>query len=58
MCIRDSSKIVEFAVSGQKGALIKMNPEKPVKTVMANNIDVNGKTVDPGTVLTLSLIHI
>lgn len=46
------SKIVEFAVSGQKGALIKMNPEKPVKTVMANNIDVNGKTVDPGTVLT------
>ncbi len=46
------SKIVEFAVSGQKGALIKMNPEKPVKTVMANNIDVNGKTVNPGTLLT------
>lgn len=49
------SKIVEFAVSGQKGALIKMNPEKPVKTVMANNIDVNGKTVDPGTVLTYGI---
>ena len=49
------SKIVEFAVSGQKGALIKMNPEKPVKTVMANNIDVNGKTVDPGTLLTYGI---
>ena len=49
------SKIVEFAVSGQKGALIKMNPEKPVKTVVANNIDVNGKTVDPGTVLTYGI---
>lgn len=49
------SKIVEFAVSGQKGALIKMKPEKPVKTVMANNIDVNGKTVDPGTVLTYGI---
>lgn len=49
------SKIVEFAVSGQKGALIKMNPEKPVKTVMANNIDVNGKTVNPGTLLTYGI---
>lgn len=49
------SKIVEFQVGGEKGALIKLNPEKPVKTVMANNIDVDGKTVDAGTTLTYGI---
>lgn len=49
------SKIVEFQLNGEKGALIKLNPEKPVKTVMANNIDVDGKTVDAGTTLTYGI---
>lgn len=49
------SKIVEFQVGGEKGALIQLNPEKPVKTVMANNIDVDGKTVDAGTTLTYGI---
>ena len=49
------SKIVEFQIGGEKGALIKLVPEKPVKTVMANNIDVDGKTVDVGTVLTYGI---
>lgn len=49
------SKIVEFEVSGGNGATIQLKPEKPVKTVTANNIDVNGKTVEAGTVLTYGI---
>lgn len=45
------SKIVEFEISGEKGARVTMKPEKPVKTVRCDNIDVNGKTVEQGSTL-------
>lgn len=49
------SKIVEFELNGEKGGLVKLKPEKPVKTVYASNINVDGKTVDAGTVLTYGI---
>lgn len=49
------SKIVEFELGGEKGGLVKLKPEKPVKTVYASNINVDGKTVDTGTVLTYEI---
>lgn len=49
------SKIVEFVISGEKGENKRLKPEKPVKTVMASNINVDGETVEKGTVLTYGI---
>lgn len=50
------SKIVELEIDGTKGANVKLKPEKPVKTVRCNGVDVDGKDVDYGSVLTYSIL--
>lgn len=49
------SKIVEFEIGGRKGANIKLVPEKPVKTVTVAGVDVDGKNVNGGTILTYGI---
>ena len=49
------SKIVEFEIGGRKGANIKLVPEPPVKTVTINGVNVDGKNVAQGTVLTYNI---
>lgn len=49
------SKIVEFEIGGKKGANIKLIPEKPVKTVTVAGVDVDGKNVNGGTILTYGI---
>ena len=50
------SKIVELEIDGTMGANVKLKPEKPVKTVRCNGVDVDGKDVDYGSVLTYSIL--
>ena len=45
------SKIVEIEVDGEKGANVKLIPEKPIKRVYVGDTEVDGKVVDPGTAL-------
>lgn len=49
------SKIVEFEIGGKKGANVKLVPEKPVKTVTVAGVDVDGKNVNGGTILTYGI---
>lgn len=49
------SKIVEFEIGGRKGANVKLVQEKPVKRVMVKGVDVDGKIVNGGTLLTYTI---
>lgn len=49
------SKIVEFEIGGKKGGNIKLVPEKPVKTVEVAGVNVDGKNVNGGTILTYGI---
>ena len=50
------SKIVELEIDGTMGANVKLKPEKPIKTVKCNGVDVDGKDVSYGSVLTYSIL--
>ncbi len=45
------SKIVEIEIDGEKGANVKLIPEKPIKRVYVGNTEVDGKIVNPATAL-------
>lgn len=45
------SKIVEFVIGGDLGANIKLKPEKPVKSVTVDGVDMDGRDIEPGKVL-------
>lgn len=49
------SKIIDMYIGGATGENRKLNPEKPVKTVMCNGIDAGNESVDMGAVLTYSI---
>lgn len=49
------SKIVEFEIGGKKGANVKLVQEKPAKRVMVKGVDVDGKIVNGGTLLTYTI---
>lgn len=49
------SKIVEFEIGGKKGANVKLVQEKPIKRVMVKGVDVDGKIVNGGTLLTYTI---
>ena len=50
------SKIVELEIDGKPGANVKLVPEKPVKTVLCDGVDVDGKDVEPGSVLKYTIL--
>lgn len=45
------SKIVEFVLGGDLGANVKIIPEKPIKSVTVDGVDVDGRDIEPGKVL-------
>lgn len=49
------SKIVKFRVNGSKGGLFTIIPDKPVKTVMFGNVNVDGKKVPENSIVTYGI---
>lgn len=45
------SKIVEFVIGGDLGANVKLKPEKPVKSVTVDGMNVDGRDIEQGKVL-------
>lgn len=45
------SKIVEITVLGDRGGIVQIKPEKPVKSVTQDGVNVDGKTLKAGSVV-------